>query len=114
MKRSTAAWMLLAGIASASLFAQSPPEKDRMTSPALMVTHYCAAGNQPRMVATSTADTKVITFTFKDVTNLASPTAGHMRGLVLTMIDADHHTQQWTFRQDGKDQAVTFTFTRKK
>jgi hypothetical protein len=37
-----------------------------------------------------------------------------MRGLALTMIDADHHTQQWTFRQDGKDQTVTFTFRRKK
>ncbi|MBE3072521.1 MAG: hypothetical protein IMZ67_06055 [Acidobacteria bacterium] len=80
----------------------------------MTVTYRDPVKNEPRMVAASASNPKVITFTFKDVTNLASPTAGHMRGLVLTMVDADHHTQQWTFRQDGKDQAEVFEFTRKK
>jgi hypothetical protein len=96
---------------------QNEPEMVTMfhlDGPVLMVTHYCSAGNQPRMVAGPSKDPKVIAFTFKDVTNLSSPTAGHMRGLVLTMVDKDHHTEQWTFRQDGKDQTDTFTFARKK
>lgn len=69
-----------------------------LDGPVLMVTHYCSAGNQPRMVASSISHPKEIAFTFKDATNLASPTAGHMRGLVLTLVDADHHKQSWTFR----------------
>jgi hypothetical protein len=81
---------------------------------ALMATHYCAMGNQPRMVAASAAKPNVIEFTFKDVTNLTSPNEGHMSGLVLTMTDADHHQQEWIFRQDGKEQRAVFEFTRKR
>lgn len=45
----------------------------------LRVTHYCAAGNQPRMYldATSTADR--LRFTFDGVTNVDDPDAFHMR-----------------------------------
>lgn len=80
----------------------------------LMLTHYCAAKNQPRMVAEVTPDGKTMSFNFLDVTNLASPDAGHMRRMVLTFEDANHFTEQWTFRKDGKDGASeTFRYTRK-
>jgi hypothetical protein len=85
-----------------------------MDGASVMVTHYCSAGNQPRMVATSAPKPNVIAFAFKDVTNVAGPAEGHMSGLVLTLVDANHHQQEWIFRQDGKDQRDTFTFTRKK
>jgi len=39
-----------------------------------VITHYCGAGKQPRMRASTSADGKTITFTFFDATNLASPT----------------------------------------
>jgi hypothetical protein len=84
-----------------------------MDGATLMVTHYCAAGNQPRMVSHGGKDPNAIAFQFKDVTNLSSPTAGHMRALTLTMPDANHHSQAWTFRQDGKDATEVFAFTRK-
>ncbi len=80
--------------------------------PALMVTHYCAVGNQPRMVAKTFAKPNVLEFTFKDVTNAGQE--GHMVGLVLTIVDRDHHRQEWTFRQNGKDQREVFEFTRKR
>ncbi len=43
----------------------------------LMVTHYCGAGNQPRMKVIS-ADAKSVTFEFFDGTNIA-PGDGHMQ-----------------------------------
>jgi len=85
-----------------------------LDGPALMVTHYCSAGNQPRMVARASYDPTLISFRFKDITNLSSPTAGHMRQVVLKVTDADHHRQEWTFRQDGKYHTAVFEFTRKK
>lgn len=68
----------------------------------LMMTHYCGAGNQPRMVGTLSPDGKTIKFDFLDATNLSAQ-PGHMQHLTLTMIDADHHTEQWEFQDaDGK------------
>jgi len=82
--------------------------------PAVMVTHYCAVGNQPRMVATAASKPNVIEFRFKDVTNVTSSGEGHMYGLVLRIQDADHHRQEWTFRQGGKDQTEVFELARKR
>jgi hypothetical protein len=63
----------------------------------LIITHYCSAGNQPRMMATTSPDGKTFTFEFVDVTNLATPDAGHMKRVVFTIVDATHHTEEWTF-----------------
>lgn len=79
----------------------------------LLMTHYCGAGNQPRMKATS-ADGKSIAFDFVDATNLASPDAGHMKRMVLTMVDANHHTEEWTFEDHGKEMKELFSLERQK
>ncbi len=80
----------------------------------VLATHYCGAGNQPRMQASLSPDGKTITFTFVDATNLATPKSGHMNQLVITMPDADHHTEDWTFAQDGKEMKEHFELTRAK
>jgi hypothetical protein len=80
----------------------------------VLLTHYCAAGNQPRMVATPSADGRTITFSFVDATNLPSPNAGHMDHLIITIADADHHTEDWTFVSEGKEQKEHFDLTRAK
>jgi hypothetical protein len=67
----------------------------------LLLTHYCAAGNQPRMVASLSPDGKTITFDFLDATNLLSSQGGHMERVVFVLIDADHHSEDWQFAQDG-------------
>lgn len=70
----------------------------------LMMTHYCAAGNQPRMLARPVkAADKSIDFAFLDATNLPDAGAGHMHALSITLVDNDHFTQQWTWRERGKD-----------
>lgn len=70
----------------------------------LMLTHYCVAKNQPRLVATSFADDgKTITFTFLDGTNLPSRDRGHMDKAVFRFIDENHVTSRWTWYQNGKE-----------
>lgn len=69
----------------------------------LLLTHYCDAGNQPRMVATVSPDGKSITFNFLEATNLLSSQMGHMQRVVFSFIDPDHHTEEWEFAMaDGK------------
>jgi len=79
----------------------------------LLMTHYCGAGNQPRMQASVSPDGKAISFNFVDATNLASPDAGHMQRLVLTLLDDNHHTEEWTFVDHGKEQKEVFDLRRK-
>jgi hypothetical protein len=69
----------------------------------LLLTHYCDAGNQPRMVATISPDGKTIVFNFVEATNLLSSQMGHMQRVTFTFIDSDHLTEKWEFAMaDGK------------
>jgi hypothetical protein len=65
----------------------------------LYLTHYCDAGNRPRMVARTSADGKKIEFDFVDVAG--GTQNGHMHHAVFTIIDADHHAEDWTFMMPG-------------
>ena len=69
----------------------------------LLLTHYCSMGNQPRMQASVSPDGKTFTFNYVDATNLASPDAGHIQKMVLTLVDENHHTENWTFVDHGKE-----------
>ena len=79
----------------------------------LLLTHYCAAGNQPRMQASVSPDGKTITFDFIDATNLASPDAGHMQRVIFTIRDANHHSEDWHFLDHGKEIVERFDLERK-
>jgi hypothetical protein len=79
----------------------------------LLLTHYCSAGNQPRMQASASPDGKTITFNFRDATNLDSPQSGHMDHVVIAMLDSNHHTEEWTFSNHGKEMKEAFDLTRK-
>jgi len=79
----------------------------------LLMTHYCTVGNQPRMQASVSPDGKTITFDYVGATNLSSPDAGHMQKMVLTMVDENHHTEEWTFADHGKELKQVFDLRRK-
>ena len=64
----------------------------------LLLTHYCDAGNRPRMVARS-SDGKTLEFDFLDVAG--STKYGHMQHAVFTLIDANHHIEDWTYMMPG-------------
>jgi len=79
----------------------------------LLLTHYCAVGNQPRMQASASPDGKTLTFNFVDATNLSSPDAGHMQKMILTVLDQNHHTEEWVFVDHGKEHKAVFDLRRK-
>lgn len=68
----------------------------------LLATHYCLTGNQPRMRAVAGSQPAVVAFEFKDATNLANQAAPHMVGVKFTMLDANHHVEEWTMVANGQ------------
>jgi hypothetical protein len=81
----------------------------------VMVTHYCAGNNQPRLVASGlSADGRTLSFVLRDVTNKAGAKASIMDGLKLTFQDADHLTQEWDSSGDKNAPHMVATYQRKK
>ncbi|MGH9644302.1 MAG: hypothetical protein ACRD3Q_18010 [Terriglobales bacterium] len=78
----------------------------------LIMTHYCGAGNQPRMKVVS-ADAKSVSFEFFDGTNIG-PGAGHMQRATFSQVDATHHSEEWVFLDHGKELKEVFTYERAK
>ena len=69
----------------------------------LLLTHYCEAGNQPRMQAASfDPKTNTIDFHFLDATNLPNPGAGHMHSVVIKFRGPNEVDEDWTFYQGSK------------
>ena len=65
----------------------------------LNLIHYCDAGNRPHMVARASADGKKVEFDFADLSG--GNQYGHMYHAVFTIIDDDHHAEDWTYMMPG-------------
>jgi hypothetical protein len=65
----------------------------------LNLVHYCDAGNRPHMIARPSSDGKTIEFDFVDLSG--GNQFGHMYHAVFTAVDANHHTEDWTFMMPG-------------
>src|ERR1700720_448084 len=70
-----------------------------LDSDRLLLTHYCDAGNRPRMVARTSPNGKTVEFDFIDVAG--STEYGHMHHAVFTFLDANHHLEDWTYMTPG-------------
>src|SRR5229473_3734708 len=65
----------------------------------LTLIHYCDAGNRPRMTGKMSPDGKTVEFELKDI---SGTTDEHMHHSVFTIVDANHHTEDWTFMMRDK------------
>lgn len=79
----------------------------------LLATHYCLTGNQPRMRAVLGGDSNSIAFDAKDITNLPNPNAAHMVGVKFTLVDPNHHIEEWTVSINGQTSIRKFDCRRK-
>jgi hypothetical protein len=81
----------------------------------LMLTHYCALGNQPKMKAKTRGDDKKVAFEFVGATNMKSDKDMHMHSVTFTFVDKDNLRAEWTHYMDGKEAGtVAFDMKRKK
>jgi len=65
----------------------------------LDLVHYCDAGNRPHMVGKLSPDGKSVEFDFVSLSG--GNQHGHMDHAVFTIIDADHHIEEWTYMLPG-------------
>jgi hypothetical protein len=80
----------------------------------IVVTHYCSSGNQPQMKSEAMiAKAQKYSFSLVRVTGMKTQDEGHMVGLVITLVDKDHLTQEWKYQDKGKTTADKFQLTRK-
>ena len=82
----------------------------------LVLTHYCAQGNQPHMRAEPReGGPKKIVFKFVRATNMKNEGDAHMHDGSVTFLDRDHIKCEWTMYRNGKlARATIFDLVRKK
>lgn len=85
-----------------------------LDGPDLVLTHYCAGGNQPRMKAKPSKDGGTIEFDFAGGTNM-KPSDPHMHALTIRFLDADRIESLWTNWENGKPGSMAkFALSRKR
>ena len=83
-----------------------------MDGDSIVLTHYCAIGNQPRMKAKPSPHQ--IDFQFESVTNRKPADQVYMGRCVIKFVDANTLDIDWTSYKDGKESShQPFHWTRK-
>ncbi len=68
----------------------------------IMATHYCARGNQPRLLLDPSSTRAALSFTFLDITNLKNKADPHMVRMDFKIIDANHIEIRETYAVNGE------------
>lgn len=86
-----------------------------MDGPDLVLTHYCAMGNQPSLRAHAGRDANALEFQLDGISNLRAQDELYMGSLRLVFVDPTHIRQEWTSYKDGKvDHSAAFELTKVK
>jgi hypothetical protein len=85
-----------------------------MDGDVLMLTHYCVAGNQPRMKAEKQTDPHKLVFHCAGATNMKSENDQHMHQATIVWKDDNHIHSEWEMVKDGKNvMTASFDLARK-
>jgi hypothetical protein len=76
----------------------------------LLLTHYCDAGNRPRLEGKISQDGNTVDFDFVDIGG--SNQHQHMHHAKFTFIDANRHIEEWTFMMGDKPVHAHFDLRR--
>jgi hypothetical protein len=79
---------------------------------AMLATHYCAQGNQPRLKLEPTGTPESFAFSFLDATNLTDRASAHLVRLELRLTGRDQLTEIETYEEAGKKEVTTLQFRR--
>jgi hypothetical protein len=88
-----------------------------LDGPDVVLTHYCALGNQPHLKLDTAGLPNKLAFKFVGGTNLNPAKDMHMHEGTITIVDDDHLESSWQGWQDGKaaaGHAMTMKLVRKK
>lgn len=102
----------LTGAGSALFETQFPGEPHEMVSVyhldgnRLMMTHYCAAGNQPTMVYHPGKDAKILTFDFFRGSNMKLSDM-HIHSAKIKFLGPEQLKSEWTGYSKGKNAGTT-------
>jgi hypothetical protein len=83
----------------------------------IVLTHYCALGNQPKLKLDAKSPANVLKFNFTSGTNLDASKDMHMHEGSITFTDDDHIEWAWQAYQNGKpleDHKLVLKLARKK
>jgi hypothetical protein len=83
----------------------------------VVLTHYCALGNQPQMKLDPSGPASRLAFKFVGGSNIDPAKDMHMHEGTITWVDDDHITWQWAAYQNGKpleDHKMALNLVRKK
>jgi hypothetical protein len=79
----------------------------------LRLTHFCGAGNQPRLEASRIGpEARTLHFAFVDITNLKTPETGHVTAVDLRIVSAGKAVLTFTFLAAGKESYERIDLTR--
>jgi hypothetical protein len=80
----------------------------------IVLTHYCAEGNQPEMKAPDKIEGKDVAFQFVRAGNMKSINDSHMHSVTYTFVDKDTLWTKWVNYENGKPAGtVVFKYKRK-
>jgi hypothetical protein len=83
-----------------------------MDGEALIATHYCPQGNQPRLQYRPDTSNERLHFTFRDATNLPDPNAAHQHEFWIRRHADGSVARNETYIENGEPGSETTTFTR--
>lgn len=72
----------------------------------LMMTHYCALGNQPDLRIKNASDNK-LEFEYISGSDIIPEKDAHMHSLTITFLNKDNMVHEWKMFNDGKEKSVT-------